>query len=67
MSAMWIEFKRAPNLMIAEMWKEALEGEGLPTRLLPEGDIRDWGERAPFVIYVPKGREHVAEEIVRKL
>ncbi len=67
MSAMWIEFKRAPNLMIAEMWKEALEGEGLPTRILPERDIRDWGERAPFVIYVPKGREHVAEEIVRKL
>ncbi len=67
MSAMWIEFKRAPNLMIAEMWKEALEGEGLPTRILPEGDIRDWGEKAPFVIYVPKGREHVAEEIVRKL
>ena len=53
--------------MLAEMWKEVLEGEGLPTRILPEGDILDWGERVPFVIYVPKGREHVAEEIIRKL
>ena len=64
---MWVEFKRAPNLMMAEMWKEALEGEGLPARILPEGDIRDWGERVPFRVYVPRGREHVAEEILRKL
>ncbi len=64
---MWVEFKRAPNLMAAEVWKEVLEAEGLPSRILPEGDIRDWSERVPFRIYVPKGREHVAEEIVRKL
>ena len=64
---MWVEFKRAPNLMAAEIWKEVLEAEGLPSRILPEGDIRDWSERAGFRIYVPKGREHVAEEIVRKL
>ena len=64
---MWVEFKRAPNLMLAEMWKEVLEGEGLPTKLLPEEDILDWAERVPFLIYVPKGREHVAEEILRKL
>ena len=64
---MWVEFKQAPNLMMAEMWKEVLEGEGLPTRILPEGDILDWGERVPFKIYVPNGREHVAEEIIRKL
>ena len=64
---MWVEFKSASNLMAAEIWKEALEAEGLPSRILPEGDIRDWSERVPFRIYVPKGREHVAEEIVRKL
>ncbi len=64
---MWVEFKRAPNLMAAEIWKEVLEAEGLPSRILPEGDIRNWSERVPFRIYVPKGREHVAEEIVRKL
>ena len=40
---MWVDFKKAPNLMIAEMWKELLEGEGLPTHLMPEGDILSWG------------------------
>lgn len=64
---MWVEFKKTPNLMMAEMWKEVLEAEGLPARILPDGDIRDWGERVPFFLYVPKGREHVAEEILRKL
>ena len=64
---MWVDFKKAPNLMVAEMWKEILEAEGLPTRILPEGDILDWGERVPFRIMVPKGREHVAEEILRTL
>ena len=39
--------------MMAEMWKEGLEGEGLPTRILPVGDILDWGEMVPFNIYVP--------------
>ncbi|MDP3064313.1 MAG: DUF2007 domain-containing protein [Chloroflexota bacterium] len=64
---MWTEFRKAPNLMTAEMWKELLESEGLPTRILPEGDILDWGEQVPFRVLVPRGREHVAEEILRKL
>ncbi len=63
----WIEYKRVPNLMVAEMWKELMEGEGLPARILPEGDIRSWSETVPFVLYVPKGREHVADEILRKI
>ena len=53
--------------MIAEMWKNVLEGDGLPTKILPEGDILDWSERTPFRVLVPKGREHVADEILRKL
>ena len=53
--------------MLAEMWKEVLEGEGLPTKILPEGEITTWGERVAFRIFVPKGREHVADEILRKL
>jgi|TARA_B100001750_G_scaffold65077_1_gene51709 hypothetical protein len=64
---MWIEYKKVPNLVTAEMWKDAFEAEGLPTKILPEGDIIDWSERVPFVVYVPKGREHVADEILRKL
>ena len=64
---MWVEYMKAPNLIIAEMWKQLLEGEGLPTRILPEGDIMDWSEVAPFRVMVPRGREHVADEILRKL
>ena len=64
---MWVEFRKASNLMLAEMWKEVLEGEGLPARILPERDVLDWGECVPFNLYVPMGREHVAEEILRKL
>ena len=58
---------KAPNLTVAEMWKEVIEAEGLPVRLLPEGDIMDWAESVPFRVMVPRGREHVAEEILRKL
>ena len=64
---MWVDYMKAPNLIIAEMWKELLESEGLPTKILPEGDILNWGERVPFRIMVPRGREHVADEILRKL
>ena len=64
---MWIEYKRVPNLMIAEMWKEILEGEGLPVRLLPIGDITTYAEGSVFRVMVPRGREHVADEILRKL
>ncbi len=64
---MWMEYKSAPNLMIAEMWKDVLESDGLPTKILPVDDILTWGERVPFKLYVPKGREHVADEILRKI
>ncbi len=64
---MWVDYKKAPNLMIAEMWKDVLEGDGLPTKLLPEEDIMMWGERVAYRVLVPKGREHVADEILRKL
>ncbi len=57
----------APNLATAEMWKDAFEGEGLAAKIMPEGEIIDWAEQVSYKIYVPKGREHVADEILRKL
>jgi len=63
----WVDYRRAPNLIIAEMWKDVLEGDGLPTMIIPDGDILTWGERVSFRVLVPKGREHVADEILRKL
>ena len=64
---MWIKYKVVANLIAAEMWKDALEAEGLPTKILQGGDILSWSEKSSFNIYVPKGREHVADEILRKL
>ena len=43
---MWVDYKKTPNLISAQMWKDLLEGEGLPTMILPEGDILDWAEDA---------------------
>ena len=64
---MWVEYICVNNLMIATMWKDVLEGDGLPTHILPVDDILDWSEIIPFKVMVPKGREHVADEIIRKL
>ena len=64
---MWVDYKKTPTLMLAAMWKEVLEGEGLPVRLLPEGGILNHGESVAFRVMVPRGREHVADEILRKL
>lgn len=63
----WTPFKKAPNLLLAEMWKELFEAEGVPSRILPEGEIRTWSQTTAFVVYIPRGREHVAHEILRKV
>ena len=53
--------------MLAEMWKELFEGEGVPTRILPDPDSTGEGELAQYRVYVPQFREHVVEEILRKV
>ena len=64
---MWVDYKKTSNLLSAEMWKNLLEGEGLPAKIIPVDNILDWSENTGFRLLVPKGREHVADEIVRKL
>jgi len=64
---MWIEVKRANSLMMAEMWKELFEGEGIPTRILPTSGKPIGQELATYRILVPKDRQHVIEEVLRKL
>ncbi len=67
MITLWTKYKISNNLITAEMWKDALEGEGLPTKILPIDNILEWSEFSRFIVMVPKGREHVADEILRKL
>ena len=59
---MWMEFKKVPNLMTAEIWKEAI-----PVKILPDDGLSEWSYSNPFTVYIPKGKEHVADEILRKL
>ncbi|MBI2287760.1 MAG: hypothetical protein HYY41_06775 [Chloroflexi bacterium] len=64
---MWVEIKKAQNLMTAEMWKELFEGEGIPTHLLPADGAPMGQELAEYRILVPEDKKHVIDEILRKL
>jgi hypothetical protein len=62
---MWTEIKIAPNLMLAEMWKEAFEAEGIPTHILPvTGEAPD-RELVAYRILVPEDKRHLIEEILK--
>lgn len=64
---MWVEVKKAPNLMLAEMWKELFEGEGIPVLLVPQGGGTPDRELASYRVMVPTDKGHVAEEVLRKI
>ena len=64
---MWTEVKKVNSLMIAEMWKELFEGEGIPTRILPESGEAPGRELATYRVLVPEDKKHVIEEVLRKL
>ena len=64
---MWKEVKTAQSLMVAEMWKELFEGEGIPTLIMPASGLPIGQESASYRILVPEDKEHVIEEVLRKL
>ena len=64
---MWVQVKTAPNLMIAETCKELFEGEGIPTRLLPDTSKPGVGEFATYRVLVDQEKAHVIDEVLRKL
>ncbi|HLB28154.1 MAG TPA: hypothetical protein VJK47_02965 [Dehalococcoidales bacterium] len=64
---MWVEIKKAQNLMTAEMWKELFEGEGIPTRILTANGEPMGQEFAVYRILVPQDKKHVIDEVLRKL
>jgi hypothetical protein len=64
---MWIEVKKAPNLMLAEMWKELFEGEGIPARLMPEKGLPIDQELVEYRVLVPEDKKHIIDELLRKL
>jgi hypothetical protein len=64
---MWVEVKKAQTLVIAEMWKECFEGEGIPARIMPREGLPAGREIADYSVLVPKDKEHVIKDILRKL
>jgi hypothetical protein len=64
---MWVEIRKAPDLMLAEMWKELFEGEGIPTHILPVSGEAPTREMVEYRILVPQDKQHLIEEILRKL
>ena len=64
---MWIEVKKTRTLVIAEMWKECFEGEGIPTRIMPVSGLPVGQEIAGYSVLVPQDKEHVIKDILRKL
>ncbi len=64
---MWIEIRQAKNLMMAEMWKELFEGEGVPTHILPVSGEAPGRELTTYRVLVPEDKKYVIEEVLRKL
>jgi hypothetical protein len=64
---MWTEIRKTPNLMLAEMWKEYFEGEGIPTQILPVTGEAPTRELVAYRILVPEDKKHLVEEILRTL
>jgi hypothetical protein len=64
---MWVEVKKAQTLVIAEMWKECFEGEGIPTRIMPAAGLPIGQELTDYSVLVPRDKAHLIEDILRKL
>lgn len=65
---MWIEIAKTPNLMIASLWKDLFDAEGVTALVVP--DVPDWegvSDQQPRRVMVPLDKKHVAEEVMRKL
>ena len=54
MITFWTKYKISNNLITAEMWKDALEVEGLPTKILPIDNILEWSEFSRLLLWFLK-------------
>lgn len=63
---MWVYVRTASNLITAEMWKELLENQGVPTQLYVEPEQRRLGIGAPHQVLVPKEKKFIAEDVLRE-
>ncbi|MDO8671859.1 MAG: hypothetical protein Q7O66_10580 [Dehalococcoidia bacterium] len=64
---MWVVFRRTPSRASAEMWKEFLEAEGIPARVLAEPGEEAAGDGTHHTVYIAKAKQHVVEEMLRNI
>jgi hypothetical protein len=58
---MWIEIKTENSLTDARRWKELIEDEGVPARLLPPRGP----EQGVYRVLVPQDKEHIVKAVLR--
>ena len=64
---MWVLVKTTPNLAMATMWRELIQSQAIPCRVLTDPQSKNRGVAASCRVLVPKGKEHVVEEIIRQI
>ena len=64
---MWAKLIDTKNAYVAEIWKDLLNAHALSVRVVPASGWAKAAELEPHEIYVPWGKVHVAEEILRKI
>ncbi len=57
----------AKNAYVAEMWRELFNAEALPVHVMPASGWAQAAELETHTIYVPWGKTHVAQEVLRKI
>jgi hypothetical protein len=64
---MWAKLMETKNAYTAELWTELLNAEALSVQVVPASGWANGAELEAQEIYVPWGKLHVAQEILRKI
>lgn len=62
---MWAYIRKVPNLIVGEMWRELLEAEGLPAKLILPQDRTVRAIYSPYYLVVAREKEQVADDALR--
>jgi hypothetical protein len=61
---MWVEIRKARNLVVAETWRELFENQGVPCKLWPIDSESHGVAFTTYQILVPNDRVRVARMVV---
>ena len=64
---MWTKLMETKNAYTAEMWKELFNAEAISIRVVPASGWANAAELERHTLYIPWGKAHVAQEILRKI